>query len=282
MRRTTQSTKTILATAGLLAVACCGGGATFAAAAAAAEYVPPQTQWKVHDKEQPHPPVVTPATDGKAEKPAKPPADAVVLFGGADASKWQGKGEGGAATFEVEDGALVAAGGDVRTKERFGDVQLHLEWQIPEGDTGKGQDKGNSGVKLMGQYEVQILDSFGNANRTYADGIAGAVYGQHAPLVNASLPPGRWQTYDIVFTAPRRDADGKVVTPAYVTVLHNGVLVQDRAEIYGNTSGPARGYKRHGEKEPILLQFHGHAVRYRNIWARPLDAKPAAGATRAE
>src|SRR5688500_15432548 len=167
---------------------------------------------------------------------------------------------------------LVADKADVTTKEKFGDVQLHLEWQIPADDRGEGQDNGNSGVKLMGQYEVEVIHSHKDENKTYADGIAGAIYGQYPPLVNAARPRGQWQTYDIVWRAPRRDATGEVVTPAYVTVLLNGVLVQDHAEILGNTSGPARGYKKHGDQEPILLQWHGHPIRYRNIWVRRLDA----------
>jgi hypothetical protein len=236
----------------------------------AAPYVPKETGHKAHDKTVPLPPAVEAAAQPVLEQAPKAPSDAIVLFDGKDASAWQTKG--GPAAFKVQDGMLVADKADITTREKFGDVQLHLEWQVPADDRGEGQDNGNSGVKLMGQYEVQVIHSHKDENKTYADGIAGAIYGQYPPLVNVARPRGQWQTYDIVWTAPRRDALGEVVTPAYVTVMLNGVLVQDHAEILGNTSGPARGYKKHGDQEPLLLQWHGHPIRYRNIWVRRLDA----------
>ena len=222
---------------------------------------------KVHDKDRPLPPVVEPPP--APEQPAKPPSDAVVLFDGSSLDAWQGR-NGAAAPWPIEGGAMTAAGQDLVTKQSFGDCQLHVEWMAPDPDTGEGQDKGNSGVKLAMQYEVQILDSYKNVNKTYADGVAGAVYGQYPPLVNACRPPGQWQTFDIVYRAPRFKPDGAVETPGRITVLHNGVLVQNDEEILGNTSGPSRSYKPHDVKQPILLQFHGHPVKFRNIWVREL------------
>ena len=252
-------------------VACAAAACTLASIVIAAPYVPKDTGHKVHSMDTPHPPVVEVAPQPALEQAPKAPSDAIVLFDGKDLSQWESRGK--PAAFKVENGVMVAAGGDITTKEKFGDVQVHVEVQIPKEDGGKGQDRGNSGIKLMGQYEVQVLDSYQGKNKTYADGIAGAVYGQYPPLVNASRAPGEWQTYDIVFTAPRRDASGEVVTPAYITLLLNGVLVQDRVEVLGNTSGPARGYKKHGDREPLLLQFHNHPVRFRNVWVRKLDEK---------
>jgi hypothetical protein len=248
---------------------------------AAQPYTPPDIGFKAHDGARPHPRVVEAQASPESGKPPKAPSDAVVLFDGTDLSKWQAR-DGKEPGFKLVDGHLVANGADVVTREKFGDVQLHVEWQIPAEESGKGQDRGNSGVKLMTQYEVQVLDSHGGANKTYSDGIAGAIYGQWPPLVNVARKPGEWQTYDIVWRAPRRDDAGEVVTPAYITVIHNGVLVQDHAEVLGNTSGPARGYKKHGDKESILLQWHGHPVRYRNIWVRPLDEPKAEPGTAAD
>jgi hypothetical protein len=236
----------------------------------AAPYVPKETGRKPHDMEQPQPAVVEVAPQPAPEQAGKAPSDAIVLFDGKDLSKWETKGKE-APAFKVENGVMVASGADITTKEKFGDVQVHVEVQIPPNDEGKGQDRGNSGIKLMGQYEIQVLDSYQNKNKTYADGTAGAVYGQYVPEVNASRAPGEWQSYDIVWRAPKRDASGEVVTPAYVTVLFNGILVQDHVEVLGNTSGPARGYKKHGDQEPLLLQFHNHPVRFRNVWVRRLD-----------
>ena len=204
-----------------------------------------------------------------------PPSDAIVLFDGKDLSRWNNV-KGGEAKWLVKDGVMtvVPHSGSIATKQEFGDVQLHLEWATPAEVVGEGQGRGNSGVFLMGQYEVQILDSFNN--KTYFDGQAGAIYKQYAPLVNASRAPGQWQTYDIVFHAPAFDAQGNVTKRARVTVLHNGVLVQDNVEILGSTSlkGGAQHdnpeYKPHPPKAPLVLQDHNNPVRFRNIWVRPL------------
>ena len=211
------------------------------------------------------PPIVTP---GKIN--ADPPSDAIVLFDGKDLSHWRANG-GGAAKWTIRDGYVeVAPGaGDVTTLEKFGDVQLHIEWATPAVVKGEGQERGNSGVFLMERYEVQVLDSY--ENKTYFHGQAASVYKQYAPLVNASRKPGEWQTYDIVFHAPRFDEQGKVIDRARVTVLHNGVLVQNNVEIYGNTFNDRPAiYIAHDPMEPLRLQDHGNPVRYRNIWIRRL------------
>jgi len=191
-----------------------------------------------------------------------PPSDAVVLFDGNDMSAWEGADQ-----WTVEDGCVTAGGGTIQTKQAFGDCQLHLEWATPEKVTGQGQGRGNSGVFFMGAYEVQILDSYNNA--TYFDGQAGAIYKQHPPLVNACRKPGEWQTYDMIWTAPRFDEAGELVEPAYVTVLHNGVLIQNHFKLEGDTpyTRPPR-YLKHPDKLPLKLQYHGNPVRFRNIWIR--------------
>ena len=227
----------------------------------------------------PEPALVTPG-----EKPGDPPSDATVLFDGKDLSKWHGGDK-----WEVKDGYAVVKGGDVTTKDAFGDYQLHVEFATPEEVKGSGQGRGNSGVFLANRYEVQVLDSYGN--KTYFDGQCGSLYKQTPPMVNACKKPGEWQTYDIIFTAPRFDessTEAKPVTPGYVTVLHNGVAVHNHFELQGNTNydRPA-AYERHPLKQPIRLQNHGNPVRYRNIWVReiaplvgkkpepkPADAKP--------
>lgn len=198
------------------------------------------------------------------------PSDAIVLFDGTDLSAWQSV-DGGVASWHVEDGAMtaVAGAGDIATRQGFGDIQLHVEWRTPAEVVGDGQGRGNSGVYLMQRYEVQVLDSF--ENRTYSNGQAASIYKQHIPLVNASRGPGEWQTYDIVFRAPKFAADGAVEQPAILTVLHNGILVQDHAVLLGPTvyiGDPA--YEAHGSREPIQLQDHSNPVSYRNIWVREL------------
>jgi hypothetical protein len=165
---------------------------------------------------------------------------------------------------------VVAKTGSIRTKTGFGDCQLHVEWAAPTLVSGEGQGRGNSGVFLMDTYEVQVLDSYNNV--TYADGMAASVYGQYPPLVNACRKPGEWQIYDIIFHRPRYDAGGKLLAPARMTVLHNGVLVHDNVELTGPTAHKARPpYKVHPDKLPLSLQDHGNPVRYRNIWLRPLE-----------
>ena len=228
--------------------------------------------WAIHDTTRPQPVVVTPGPGPSV--PAPPPSDATVLFGGSDLSQWEME-DGSAAKWAVHDGSfeVVSGTGTIRTKQGFGDVQLHLEWMAPSPPRGEGQDRGNSGVFLMGMYEVQVLDSY--ENRTYPDGQAAALYGQYPPLVNASRPPGEWQTYDIVFRAPRFDAAGQVTAPAHVTVLHNGVLVQDAVELTGPTGHHQRPpYQAHAARLPLGLQDHGHPVRYRNVWVRDLKPLP--------
>jgi hypothetical protein len=223
----------------------------------------PGSKWRVHDINRPRPEAITPGSCNAA--PSKPPSDAEVLFDGSNLDKWTTKS--GAPTWKVENGyvEIVPGKGDLTTKEKFGDLQVHIQWATPSEVSGKSQGRGNSGIKLMTLYEVQVLDSYNNP--TYADGQAAAVYGQHPPLVNASCKPGEWQTYDIAFDAPKFKGD-KLVKPGYVTVFQNGVLVQDRTEIRGETLHRQVGkYSPHGDM-PLLLQNHGNPDRYRNIWIR--------------
>lgn len=227
-------------------------------------------KWKIHDMDRPVPAVVDPGTTSTPDLPGRAPSDATVLFDGKDLSKWAHK-DGSAAKWKVENGyaEVVSKTGYIYTREAFGDCQLHVEFSEPAPPKGESQERGNSGVFLMGLYEIQVLDSF--ENKTYADGQASAVYGQYPPLVNASRPPGQWQSYDIVFHGPRFDKEGKLTRPAHVTVLHNGVLVQDNVELTGPTEHKQRPpYKAHPEKLPLGLQDHGNPVQYRNIWIREL------------
>jgi hypothetical protein len=215
---------------------------------------------------RPRPPVVAPGVENHL-----PPADAIVLFDGTDLSAWRSSKDGGNAKWKIQDGYMevVRDTGDIQTRQAFGSCQLHIEWAAPEVVKGSGQGRGNSGVFLMGRYEVQVLDSY--ENDTYPDGQAAAIYGQKPPLVNACRKPGQWQTYDIIFHAPVFQ-DGRLEKPATVTVLHNGVLVQDHWEIQGTTFHKQRAaYQPHPDKLPLRLQDHGDLVRFRNIWIRPLD-----------
>ena len=233
-------------------------------------YAQVDTRWKIHDPDRPLPKVIDPGTPSTQDSPGKPPSDAVVLFDGKDLSKWAHK-DGSAAKWKVENGyaEVVAKTGYIYSREAFGDCQLHVEFAEPVPPKGESQGRGNSGVFLMGLYEIQVLDSY--ENKTYADGQASAVYGQYPPLVNASRPPGQWQSYDIVFHGPRFDKEGKLTRAARVTVLHNGVLVQDDVEPTGPTEhGQRPPYKAGPEKLPLALQDHGDPVRYRNIWIREL------------
>jgi len=228
------------------------------------------TRWKIHDPDRPVPPVVDPGTASTQDSPGRPPSDAVVLFDGKDLSKWAAT-DGGPAKWKVENGYFEVAlkTGYIHTREAFGDCQLHVEFAEPSPAKGEDQDRGNSGVFLHGLYEIQVLDSY--QNKTYADGQASAVYGQYPPQVNASRPPGEWQSYDIVFHGPRFDPSGKLTRPARVTVFHNGVLAQDNVELTGPTAHHARPpYKPGPDKLPLALQDHNHPVRYRNIWLREL------------
>jgi hypothetical protein len=224
--------------------------------------------WAVHDPARPQPPVVTP---GPAGPPVPAPSDAVVLFDGRDLAGWT-DAKGQPAKWNVENGYFEVApkAGDIRTAKSFGDSQLHVEWMAPSPAKGADQDRGNSGVFLMGLYEVQVLDCYGST--TYADGMTAALYGQYPPLVNACRPPGAWQTYDIVFRRPRFGQDGRLLAPARMTVFHNGILVHDNDVLTGPTAHKARPpYAAHADRLPISLQDHGHPVRYRNIWIRDLE-----------
>jgi hypothetical protein len=234
----------------------------------------PGGKWHVHDGDRPMPPVITPGTTSNQEAPGRPPSDAIVLFDGTDLSKWHGKG-GAPAGWKVEEGAMVIpargepGGGTITTRDEFGSCQLHIEWATPVPPKGRDQGRGNSGIELFGRYEIQVLDS--HDNLTYPDGQAAAIYGQYPPLVNASRPPGEWQTYDIIFEAPKFADDGTLEAPAYVTLLHNGVLVHNHTPVLGAVA--FRGmpkYTKHGPKGAINLQDHGNPVRYRNIWIREL------------
>ena len=234
--------------------------------------LPPEASgtWHVHDGLRPQPRVVTPGTFSTPEIPGKVPSDAIVLFDGKSVDKWYSGKKGEPCKWTIENGDLisVAKAGYVFTNDDFGDFQLHVEWHSPNPPHGDSQGRGNSGVFLHGKYEIQVLDCYNNP--TYPDGSAGSVYGQHPPLVNASLPPGEWQVYDIVFTGPKYK-DGKLDKPAYVTVIHNGVVTQNHAEILGNTGHRTLGkYDGKTEKGPIGLQDHGNPVHFRNIWIRPL------------
>ncbi len=240
------------------------GGALLLPLVRAANAQQPQPDPKLTEVWEPVPRVVTPGAGTAA------PSDAIVLFNGKDLSEWQHV-DGGPAKWKVANGAVtvVKSGGNIKTKRAFGDCQLHIEWRTPAKVEGDGQNRGNSGVFLQERYEVQVLNSYNN--RTYSNGQAGSIYKQHIPLVNASRKPGEWQSYDIFFHAPRFAENGTVETPGYMTVVHNGVLVQDHVELKGTTANAGlQTYQKHNAKEPITLQDHNTPVSYRNIWIREL------------
>jgi hypothetical protein len=224
--------------------------------------------WPQHSLDRPAPSVVTPA-------PAvliAPPSDAQILFNGRTLSAWHKADTTAPAGWRVANGFVetVPNSGGIVTNDSFGDVQLHVEWSSPLPAVGEGQHRGNSGVFLMEQYEVQVLDSYNS--KTYADGQAGALYGQFPPLVNPIRPPGQWNSYDIIFHRPRFAPDGLVEKPAQVTVLFNGVVVQNEQVLIGPTShGERSAYLAHPDRLPIALQDHGSKVRLRNIWVRRLE-----------
>ncbi len=237
----------------------------------------PNSRWRVHDLYRPRPSIVHVAP---SPAPASPPSDAVVLFDGKDLSQWMKRVDDPQslqpAGWEVKDGAIVVVGGsgDIQSIATFADCQLHVEWSAPTPPEGGSQGRGNSGVYLMGHYEIQILDS--HENTSYADGQAGAVYGQYPPLVNVTRPPGEWNSFDIVFEAPRFSG-ARLERPAYVTVFQNGVLVQYHREIMGVAAHKhTTEYKPHAPAGPVLLQDHGNPTRFRNIWVRPLNLAQSA------
>jgi len=236
------------------------------------------TGWKSHDLSRPQPKVV----EANA-KPGGAPSDAIVLFDGTDLSQWSSS-SGAESKWKIVNGAMesVPGSGYIVSKQKFGDCQVHVEFASPQTVKGSGQGRGNSGVFLMGEFEVQVLDSY--ENPTYSDGSAGAIYGQYPPLVNASRKPGEWQTYDIVFLRPRFDKQGDLTKPARLTVFHNGVLIQNGNEALGPTNWIRyRAYEKMASKieGPLSLQDHGNPVRYRNIWVRklaePESPKPPLG-----
>lgn len=245
----------------------------------------PDGKWHVHDPNHPKPPVITPGK--QFSQNAEAPSDAIILFDGKNFDKWQGQQDPkrnptGEVKWKLENGYMeTTSTGVIRTKDEFGDFQMHLEWATPtkitndKGETLKGQGRGNNGINIHGRYEIQVLDSY--QNETYADGQAGAIYGQKPPLVNAARPPGEWQTYDIIFEGPRFGANGEVTKKAHITVIHNGVVIHHRQEILGRTNHRSVGdYKGAKEKGPIQLYEHGNPVRFRNIWLRPLGEYDAA------
>ena len=226
---------------------------------------------KLSEVWQPEPRVISP---GKTSLDA--PSDATILFNGKDFSQWQNV-NGGDAKWKLltesvgKDGYMMVnkGTGNIQTKKGFGDCQLHIEWKTPDTVRGDGQGRGNSGIFLMGRYELQVLDSY--HNRTYSNGQAGSIYKQYMPLVNVCRGPGEWQTYDIIFIAPRFNNDSTLRSAARITVLQNGVLVQNNVSLWGGTEYigiPV--YKMHGDKEPLVLQDHGNPTCFRNIWIREL------------
>jgi hypothetical protein len=231
----------------------------------------PNLPWHVHDPARPHPKVVKPAAT-----PGGAPSDATILFDGTELSKWQQRGKGPNAgkimdaQWKVENGSFIVGGGtgDLLTREKFGDIQLHIEWSSPSEVRGNSQGRGNSGVLLMSRYEIQVLDAYNNP--TYADGQAGAIYGQWPPLANPARQPGEWNTYDIVFEAPRFEGE-KLIKPAFATVFYNGIVVHNRKEMMGPmVYRQVARYTPHEPEAPLMLQDHNNPVRYRNIWLRRL------------
>ena len=228
----------------------------------------PGTQWHVHDGTRPQPRIVT--SGATFSHLAPPPLDAVVLFDGHDLSKWQ-LGNGSPAPWKIENGYMEVApkSGSIRTRDKFADFQLHIEFATPVNVEGNSQGRGNSGILMNGVYEVQVLDSW--ENPTYPDGQTGALYGQNPPRVNASKPPGTWQSYDIIWESPRWDENKELVKKANVTVIHNGVVLHHRLQFTGTTPHQNNGtYKPHAPEMFIELQDHNNPMRFRNIWLRKL------------
>jgi hypothetical protein len=238
--------------------------------AVSATFVIADEPWPIHSLDRPKPPASTPKPEAELKDAAKAPATATVLFDGKDLSQWV-KLDGSAPQWKIVDGTLevVPDSGNMKTKDGFGSGKLHVEWKVPVKRKGDGQDGSNSGIFLMSDYEIQVLDAYENV--TYADGYPGAVYGQNPPSSNPSRPPGEWNYYDITWHRPQFDKDGKLTKPAFVTVVFNGVTVQDNFQLTGPTAHKAQPpYKAHADKVPLMLQDHGHPVEYRNIWFDPI------------
>jgi len=257
--------------AGTLACGAQAPGAPAAPAPAAPlppERLTPDGKWKINDMDRPWPARVEPKPEAELAESAKPPAGAIVLFDGTSLARWK------PSQWKLENGyvEVVPKTGYLTTLDNYGSCRLHVEWCTPNPPVGTAQMKGNSGVFLMSRYECQVLDN--QDNKTYADGIAGAVYGENPPLAEASRPPGQWQYYDITFLKPLFNADGTVKRPATITATLNGIPVQDHYELWGSTNHSTRvGYKPHGDA-PLQLQEHGCADRYRNIWLVPIADTP--------
>lgn len=234
-------------------------------------------KYDVHDPTRPNPPVITPP-----EQIGQPPSDAIVLFDGKDTSQWVSEKDGGDVKWIIENGYMQVApkAGGIRTKKTFGNCQLHIEWCTPEGVDPKitDQKRSNSGVFLMDRYELQVLDSYTDdnykTNRTYADGQAGAIYGQHPPMVNACRKAGQWQSYDVSFLRPLFDGDGNLIRKGRITLLHNGVVVHNNLDIEGTTAHKQKAKYTPQESGSIHLQDHGNPIRFRNIWIRELPEEP--------
>jgi hypothetical protein len=234
-------------------------------------------KYDVHDETRDNPPVIIPP-----ERFGQPPSDAIVLFDGENASGFVSEKDGGEVKWRIENGYMEVTrkAGGIRTKKQFGNCQLHIEWYTLEGIDPRitDQKRSNSGVFLMDKYEVQVLDSYTDdnykTNRTYADGQAAALYGQHPPMVNACRKPGQWQSYDISFLRPLFDENGKLLRKARITVLHNGVVVHNNIEIEGTTSHKRKARYTPHNRGYIRLQDHGNPVRFRNIWVRELPEQP--------
>lgn len=227
----------------------------------------PGGQWHVHDGNRPLPETVIPGSEY-----GQPPSDAITLFAGKDLSAWE-SAKGGEAEWEITQDSIMRVKpgtGDIRTKQAFGDCQLHLEFACPAEIKGDGQGRGNSGVFLMEKYEIQVLDGY--QNPTYADGITASIYGEFPPLVNACREPGAWQSYDILWTAPRFDGT-TLISPAFVTLIHNGVVVHNHVALLGPTGHrDVYDYKAHAPTGKLKLQDHGDLVSFRNIWCRDLSS----------
>ena len=247
--------------------ACCLGALILACSAGA--FLSDDGTWRVHDMNRPQPPVVRAGTPSSEHGVGDAPSDALVLFDGTSLEAWTGKND--TPPWDIVDGAVVVApgSGDMTTREVFDDIQYHMEWMVPADRKTSGQKGGNSGLFLMDRYEIQILDS--HENKTYADGMAGSFYGQHPPAVNPARPKGTWNTYDIIFRAPRWDSEGALISPARATVFFNGVMVHDNQTF----EGPTEPWKKNTPHGPaaIRLQDHDDPIHFRNIWVRKLNPR---------